>query len=132
MRVGGLDHVNILTNDLEETASFYETALGLQRTDNPAIGQGFSGAWMRDAAGDAIVHLVWRDPAMERYAGYEPGQSTNAVHHVAFRCSGFEEMQKRLERAGISHRVNDLRHMGLRQIFLTDPNAVMLELNFHD
>jgi hypothetical protein len=28
------------------------------------------------------------------------------------------------------HRVNDMQYAGLRQIFLTDPNNINIELNF--
>ena len=130
MRVSGIDHVNILTNDLEATASFYEQVLGLTRSENDAIGLGFRGAWMRDATGCAIVHLVWKDPASERYHGYDPGAATNAVHHIAFRCEGFEVTRDKLDGLGIEFRANDRKYGDVRQIFLTDPNAVNLELNF--
>lgn len=132
MPVSGIDHVNIVTDDLDGTARFYEAALGLTRSANDGIAAGFRGAWMRDEQGDAIVHLVWRDPDAERYRGHEPGQSTNAVHHVAFRCTGFDATLARLAAAGLDHRVNDRQVAGLRQIFVTDPNAVLLELNFPD
>ena len=130
MRVSGIDHVNILTEDLDGTAAFYETLLGLRRTDNAGIAAGRRGAWMRDTADNAIVHLVWNDPASDLYKGYEPGKSTNAVHHVAFGCQGFEAMRAKLEQMGTEYRVNDRQFGGLRQIFLIDPNAVNLELNF--
>lgn len=130
MSISGINHVNILTEDLDGTAGFYEQALGLTRTENPAIGMGFKGAWMCDAQGQAIVHLVWKDPAMERYAAYMPGAPTNAVHHVAFNCTDFDGTIARLKAMGAVHQVNDLAHLGLRQIFLADPNAVNLELNF--
>jgi len=130
MRVSGIDHVNILTHDLDGTASFYEQLLGLERSENAGIGMGFRGAWMRDTAGNAIVHLVWKDPASDRYEGYDPGHATNAVHHVAFRCEGFDEMREKLEAMGTEHRVNDRQYGAIRQIFLVDPNAVNLELNF--
>lgn len=130
MSISGINHVNILTEDLDGTAAFYERALGLVRTENPAIGMGGKGAWMRDAQGQAIVHLVWKDPAMERYAAYVPGAPTNAVHHVAFNCTDFGGTLARLDAMGTTYRVNDLAHLGLRQVFLADPNAVNLELNF--
>jgi catechol 2,3-dioxygenase-like lactoylglutathione lyase family enzyme len=130
MTVSGLDHVNILTADLEATASFYERVLGLTRDRNRTLPPGFQGAWMRDAAGNAIVHLVWKDPASDRYDGYEPGLPTNAVHHVAFQCQGFDAMRERLDGLGIAYRVSDRRHAALRQVFLADPNAVNIELNF--
>jgi len=130
MTVSGLDHVNILTADLEATASFYERVLGLKRDWNQTLPTGFQGAWMRDAAGNAIVHLVWKDPASDRYDGYEPGLPTNAFHHVAFQCQGFDAMRERLDGLSIAYRVSDHRHAALRQVFLADPNAVNIELNF--
>ena len=130
MQVSGIDHVNILTRDLDGTAAFYAAVLGLTRDDNRGIAPGFRGAWMRDGKGDAIVHLVWKDPASDRYDGYDPGQSTNAVHHVAFRCEGFAAMRDKLDAMGLEYRVNDRQHGPVRQIFLVDPNAVTLELNF--
>lgn len=132
MQVSGIDHVNILTDNLDGTAQFYERLMGLTRTENPAVGVGFKGAWMRDSHGNAIVHLVWKDPRMDRYQGYDPGASTNAVHHVAFKCSGFDATIDKLREMGVEYGVNDLQHLGLRQIFVADPNAVNLELNFND
>ena len=130
MQISGIDHVNILTHDLDATAQFYEQALGLQRSDITGAMAGFRGAWMRDAEGNAIVHLVWLDPASDRYDGHEPGQPTHAVHHVALRCEGFVAMRKRLDDLGVEYRVNDRQFGDFRQIFLPDPNAVNWELNF--
>lgn len=132
MQVSGIDHVNILTNHLDQTAQFYERLMGLTRTENPAIRAGFKGAWMRDAHGNAIIHLVWKDPEMERYQEYDPGLPTNAVHHVAFKCTGFDAAVASLDAMGCEYRVSDVRHLGIRQIFVADPNAVNLELNFFD
>lgn len=130
MPVNGVDHVNILTDDLEATASFYEQVLGLARSENPTIAKGIAGYWMRDAAGQAIVHLVDRITAGTRYEAYHPGQPTNALHHFALRCTGFAETVARIEQRGLAHRVAEHPTLGLRQVFLVDPNAVNLELNF--
>jgi catechol 2,3-dioxygenase-like lactoylglutathione lyase family enzyme len=130
MPVNGVDHVNILTDDLEATASFYEQVLGLTRSANSTIGKGTAGYWMRDAAGNAIVHLVDRTTAGNRYDAYRPGQPTNALHHFAMRCTGFAETAAKIEELGLAHRVAEHPALGLRQIFQVDPNAVNLELNF--
>jgi catechol 2,3-dioxygenase-like lactoylglutathione lyase family enzyme len=130
MRISGIDHVNILTKDLDASASFYEQVLGLERGDNNAVAMSSRGAWMRDATGRAIVHLVWKDPASDRYDGYDPGSSTNAVHHVAFRCEGFQAIRDKLDALGARYRVNDRQYGDVRQIFLVDPDGVNLELNF--
>jgi catechol 2,3-dioxygenase-like lactoylglutathione lyase family enzyme len=130
MQVNGLDHVNIVTDDLEGTAGFYEELMGLRRGDSPGAAMGMKGAWMFDASDHAIVHLVWRDPTREFGKGHEPGAVTGAVHHVAFRCRGFDATIERLQQMGKEYRVNDLAHVGLRQIFVSDPNNINLELNF--
>lgn len=132
MKVSGIDHVNILTDDLEKTASFYETVLGLTRSENPAIASGVAGFWMRDATGAPIVHLIDRGTVSGRYDAYRPGELTNALHHVALRCEGFAATCARLDELGCAYRVNDLSHINLMQINLSDPNAVNLELNFAD
>ncbi|AIT80739.1 VOC family protein [Novosphingobium pentaromativorans] len=130
MRVIGIDHINILTDDLELTATFYEDVLGLTRSENPAIASGIAGYWMRDATGAPIVHLIDRGTVSGRYDAYRPGELTNALHHVALRCEGFKATCARLDELGCDYRVNDLSHIGLMQINLRDPNAVNLELNF--
>lgn len=130
MQVSGIDHVNILTDNLDRTAQFYERLMGLTRTENPAIAKSSKGAWMRDTHGNAIIHLVWKDPQTGQYEDYTPGKPTNALHHVAFKCAGFDQAIAKLAEMGVAYRVNDLPHLGLRQVFVTDPNAVNLELNF--
>jgi hypothetical protein len=39
-------------------------------------------------------------------------------------------MLERCAKLGIEHRVNDRKFGDLRQVFVTDPNNVVLELNF--
>ncbi|WP_395328649.1 VOC family protein [Novosphingobium sp. BL-8H] len=131
MKVSGIDHVNVLTDDLEATAQFYENVLGLTRSANSTVASHIAGYWMRDGQGNAIVHLVDRTTAQGRYDAYHPGQPTNALHHFALRCSGYAETRARIEELGLPHRAMEHPQLGLAQIFLVDPNAVNLELNFN-
>ncbi|WP_371933297.1 VOC family protein [Ruegeria discodermiae] len=55
MPIRRLDHVNVVTSNLEEMVAWYETVLGLRSGPRPDFS--FGGAWL--CAGDApIVHLV--------------------------------------------------------------------------
>lgn len=130
MQVNGVDHVNIFTDDIETTVSFFEALMGLRRDVSPAQSMGRKGAWLRDSLNNAIIHISWRDPDHEFGAGHEPGLSTNAVHHVAFRCSGFDDALERVQAMGIEHRANGEVRFGVRQIFVKDPNNINVELNF--
>ena len=130
MQVTGVDHVNILTDDLDGTATFYQDLLGLRRGESAGAVMGFKGAWMHDAQGNAIIHISWNDPARDFGADHDIGGTTGAVHHVAFRCQGFDAMREHLEQLGIEHRVMERPDFSFRQITLCDPNNINLELNF--
>jgi catechol 2,3-dioxygenase-like lactoylglutathione lyase family enzyme len=130
MTVQGLDHVNIVTDHLDDTVGFYARLLGLERRESAGARMGFTGAWMCDTTGHPIVHLVQRDRTTSYADGHEPGLPTAAVHHVAFKAQGFADTLARVQDMAAPHRVNDMPHAGLRQIFLTDPNNINIELNF--
>ena len=129
MRVVALDHVNIITADLEGTVRFYAEILELEPRDGPPPLTHENARWMYDESGRAILHINTLEcpRAYDREVRAGP---TGALHHVALRCSGYAEVLARLERRGIGHQLNDVAAVGLRQIFLLDPNQVLLELNF--
>ena len=84
---------------------------------------------MYDAAGRAVLHLNSLECPRTYDRDVRPGP-TGALHHVALRCSGYEEIRGRLKGRGLEHRLNEVPAVGLRQIFVLDPNGVLLELNF--
>jgi catechol 2,3-dioxygenase-like lactoylglutathione lyase family enzyme len=127
--VEALDHVNIITSDIEASARFYAQLLGLEPRDGPPPLTHANARWMYDQAGRAILHLNSLDCPRAYDREVHPGP-TGAMHHVALRCSGYEEVRARLEGAGLEYRVNEVPAIGLRQVFVLDPNAVLLELNF--
>ena len=130
MPVIGLDHVNIVAADLEASARFYADVLGLERRDRPGAAVPGRGAWLCAGDGRAIVHLgSAARPGDESGAG---GGSTGAINHVAFACEDFDAMVARLARLGVAYRASAPAGIGFRQIFLSDPDGVTLELNFAD
>lgn len=131
MRVNALDHVNIITTDLERTARFYSELFGLERRDAPAPLTPQNAQWMYDDSGRAILHLNSLD-CPRTYARDVAAGPTGSVHHIALNCSGFGEIIARLEARGIDHQINLISAIELRQIFTLDPNGVLLELNFFE
>ena len=129
MHVEALDHINIISADLEGTARFYAELLDLEPRDGPPPLTHENARWMYDESGRAIVHINTLECPRAYDRAVDPGP-TGALHHVALRCSGYEEMRARLSRRGIGHRLNEVAAVGLRQIFVLDPNQVLLELNF--
>ncbi|MBW8755180.1 MAG: VOC family protein [Sphingomonadales bacterium] len=75
MPVNGVNHVNIIADDLDETCQFYESLLGLKRGETPGTGMGFRGAWLLDAADRPIIHLM--AVHAERHAGLDRGSGAH-------------------------------------------------------
>lgn len=131
MQVLGLDHVNIITHDVDGTADFYERLLGLKRGPSPADAIGIKGgAWMFDDQGAAFIHLSWKNPDRDFGAEHIPGTPTGAIHHVALRCQGFDAMKQRIAAMGLDCQTMERPEFTFRQIVLRDPNNINLELNF--
>ena len=61
-----------------------------------------------------------------------PATGTGPLDHVAFNGQdyNYEVLRDRLERNGLKFHPHDSAAIGLRQIFLEDPNGLKLELNF--
>ena len=120
--VGVLDHFNIRTRNLADTVRFYEDVLGLENGARPNFA--FPGAWMY-SEGRAVVHLV------DISATSEPQKpDSGVVHHVAFASRGFDAMRSRLKQKGMGFDARQVPGGELWQIFVHDPNGVMIELNY--
>jgi len=120
--VGVLDHFNIRTRKLAETVRFYEDVLGLENGPRPNFA--FPGAWMY-SEGKPVVHLVDISPT-----GEAQKPDSGVVHHVAFASSGFDGMRQRLSSKGMKFDSRQVPGGELWQIFVHDPNGVMIELNY--
>ena len=122
MSVGTLDHFNIRTRKLDDTVRFYEDVMGLEKGPRPNFA--FPGAWMY-SEGKAVVHIVdisKTDEAQKPDSG--------VVHHVAFASRGFDGMKQRLESKKMPYDARQVPGGDLWQIFVNDPNGVMIELNY--
>jgi len=120
--VGLLDHFNIRTRKLAETVRFYEYVLGLEKGARPNFA--FPGAWMY-SEGKPVVHLVDISSTAE---AQKP--DSGCVHHVAFASRGFDAMRQRLQSRSMQFEARQVPGGDLWQIFVNDPNGVMIELNY--
>jgi len=120
-----LHHVLVLTDDLETTRAFYE-ALGLEVGERPPLE--FPGYWLYlDRV--PCLHIAER-AAYEAHASTLGLRVEEAIDHVAFAAADYEQVATRLEEAGVDAVPNAAP--GIRQLFLTDPNGVRVEINVVD
>ncbi len=127
MQINGVNHVNIVAKDLAKTVEFYETVLGMKVQPIPMAPPGFDGRWISDSQGHPIFHVQAFNA--ERHGDIQSGV-VGSIDHVALTCEGFAATQARCAELGVPYRVNDRQFADLRQVFVTDPNNINLELNF--
>lgn len=130
IRVNALDHVNIVARNLGETVAFYAGLLDLEPRDPPPPLDPGRVQWMHDGEGRAVFHLSTPGSLLEEAPMDEMPEHSGAVHHVALNCSGHDAMVDRLGERGLAHRLNHVAAIDLKQIFVRDPNGVLLELNY--
>ena len=131
MTVNALDHINIQTVALADTVRFFADVLDLRAGDPPPGLDPARIQWMFDGAGRALFHLSTSGSLLGGTGG-EIGRDTGALHHVALDCSGHAGMIERLDALSLPYRCNDVASIGLKQVFVTEPNGVLLELNFRE
>jgi catechol 2,3-dioxygenase-like lactoylglutathione lyase family enzyme len=126
MPLRGLEHVLVLTSDLEATRTFYCDVLGFEAGDRPPLV--FPGYWLY-LDGVACVHIADR-AAYEAHAE-EMGlrRIVGPIDHLAFAAGDYDALLEHLEAAGVQMVANHVPAAGIRQLFLDDPNGVRIELN---
>lgn len=119
MAVTGMNHFNIITDDVPKTVAFYRDVLGLAEGDRPALA--FPGAWLY-AGGAPIVHISGGRSRDE----LKPG----VIDHMAFTATDLRGTLARLERAGIHATARQQVTTRIWQVFVNDPNGARVELDF--
>ena len=124
-RIAGLAHVAIKAADLEATIAFYQQVIGLELVPRPPFN--FPGAWL-GTDGNALVHLYGGQRALAP-DGSNPHE-TGSVDHVSFWAQGYTGQRARLEKFGLPFREARPPETTLAQLFVLDPNGVMLEMTY--
>jgi catechol 2,3-dioxygenase-like lactoylglutathione lyase family enzyme len=120
-----LDHVLVLTDDLDGTTAFYRGALGFEVGARPELP--FPGVWLY-LDGVCCLHVAERTAYEAHAARLGLRAAGSAIDHVAFTATGYESVLERLQAAGVAPAVNAVPG-GPRQVFFDDPNGVRVELN---
>ena len=131
-----LEHFTIRCRDMERTRDFYRDVLGFRVGPRPPLG--FDGYWLY--CGDTpAVHLVKSDDetalvSSARLVGKELAMMKpaprSALDHIAFRGADHESMMKQLDSMKVKYEHNAGAGGRLHQLFLQDPDGLIIELNF--
>jgi glyoxylase I family protein len=131
MQVSALDHVSLVTSDIERSIAFYRDILNLKQIQRPAFHN--SGAWM--ASGTLEVHLTVNPEGHLRGA---PLIDTGDIH-FAVRVADFDGAMNHLGESGYSENAadGDLKRIVFRvngpapykQAYILDPDNHLIEIN---
>ena len=126
-----LEHYLVLSDDIDGTRDFYCDVLGLRVGPRPPLD--FLGYWVYLGEVPCIHIADWNSyRAHSEATGISisaRAAGTGPVDHIAFNAVDYESVVARLRSHGIVAAENLVPGVGLRQLFLTDPNGVKIELN---
>lgn len=118
MSIHGMNHFNVLTDDVEATRRFYVDVIGLTEGDRPDLG--FDGAWLY-AGGRPILHVSAARLSQDR---------AGVIDHMAFSATDLKGTVARLKQSGVKHVLRQQSGTRIWQIFCHDPMGAKVELDF--
>ena len=122
-QVQGIHHTAVIVTDMDRARRFYGGVLGLEEIPRPDFG--FDGAWYRVGAGQEVHLIVY--PAARTVRG------TTAIDgrdgHFAMRVSSYSEALQHLRANGVPCREQPDNPTPWAQIYVTDPDGNVIELN---
>lgn len=139
MAITALDHVLVLSDDIDQTRDFYQEVLGLETGSRPPLP--FPGHWLySEGATVSCLHVAERTAYLRHTAtmglataevdgaGQRAGTGAATVDHIAFDADDYDGAAARIERTGRTAVRNEIPD-GPRQLFVFDPNGVLIEIN---
>lgn len=143
-----VDHVNLVVDDLQTMAQFYEQVFGLRVKRRATI----SGPWIEAATGysDVVADVVYLDA--DEGAGIEliqyrtpkgsrPGElgepNAKGIRHIAFRVQGLDSIVAAAKEGGVEF-LSEIQDVAVAQVdfgdrkkrlvYCRDPEGNLLEL----
>lgn len=120
--IDSLHHVAVSVTDLERAKRFYGEILGLQELERPAFD--FPGAWYR--LGDGQLHLIVHS-SPKSLRGTTEVDSRDG--HFAVRVRDYDRTLARLQKHGVPLKESPVNVTPWAQIYVTDPDGNVIELN---
>ncbi len=124
MRLVDINHVAIRTLDLDKTNRFYTEVLGMTLAERPPFD--FPGSWL--AIGQTMIHVLAGKAAYDSEGRFRP--LGGCVDHISISAEGFDGYARRFGEHGLDWREFKVPGADIVQIFVRDPNGVLIELNF--
>ena len=121
IEISNIDHVNVESDDIERSARFYREVIGLKEGPRPDFDR--PGYWMY-AADKPVVHIIRTHPNNDMLTGSKDA----SISHFALQIKDYNATRTHLDSLEILYETSDVDDTEIRQIFLQDPEGVLIEL----
>ena len=121
MEVNTIDHVNVETDDVDRSAKFYKEVIGLEEGPRPEFSR--PGYWMY-ASDKPVVHIIQTKPDNKMLTGSKDA----SISHFALQIKDYKKACDHLDSLGIEYEAINVPNSEIRQLFLEDPEGVLIEL----
>jgi len=130
-----IDHIGIITNDLQKSVEFYTDVLGFSVSAKIEMDDiGFS-AFFVEKNGSKIELMGYRDEIPKRSEGIEiklGGSSIPINDHITFSVDDIEATLTDLKEKGVTFSLGPVQlEGGMKLASFKDPNGVLIELVEH-
>ena len=119
MEIKMLEHINLITSNLEEMEKWYSDILGLKKGYRPPFSA--SGAWMYKNE-VPIVHLVEGEKS--------PRSPIPQMEHFAMHAVGLKQFLEQLKLEGIPYSTSRVPEIRIIQVIISDPEGNNMHLDF--
>jgi len=123
VEITSLNHVAVCVTDVDRSRRFYGDVLGLKEIDRPPFP--FAGAWYELAAGRQL-HLIVHDRPLTLRGTIDIDLRDG---HLALAVADFDRAVAHLSTAGVECVVRPDNITPWKQIYFTDPDGNVIELN---
>ena len=121
--ITSLHHVAVCVTDVERSKRFYREVLGMKEIERPAFP--FGGAWYEMADGRQLHLIVHERPRTLR----GPAEVDLRDGHLALGVADYEATVSHLRAAGVEIVERPDNVTPWKQVYLTDPDGNVIELN---
>ena len=126
MQLKNILHVAIRTMDIDATNKFYTEVLRLPVDPNRPDSIPAPGTWLN--FGDCQIHVIAGPKAYGDFPRDTNGGGN--LDHMAIRAVGFDAWKAHVTKHGVDYRQNNVKSLGQWQLFIRDPNGIVIELQF--
>jgi lactoylglutathione lyase len=113
-----LNHVLVLTSDLQAMRAFWLNVIGLHEGWRPDFP--FAGLWLYFDE-TPLIHIAEQQGATFSYG---------ALSHVALEGANYKELLSRCQQFNQTYTEKDVPESGERQVFLSGPDGLTVEMLF--